>query len=203
MLATQNYGVASCVSSAPPERTVIPTSTTNDLGVSACHHVAARHHPTDVLVVASADHARKRLMYCSLRCKENNAHHPQRCYAAGTVFIYHQASMIVKSQRARFFGVGLDGDLGRLRQWTAPGGQVLSVHARRVAALSWCGELPGVRASAAADVGSCTKESGRRVVRRVPRGRGAPAFCCVRQLSPSLPRARSRAGRRAARLARP
>jgi hypothetical protein len=54
-------------------------------------------------------------------------------------------------------------------------------HARRVAALSWCGELPRVRASAAAAVCYRTKASGCRVVRRVPRGRVASAFClCAR-----------------------
>ena len=65
-------------------------------------------------------------------------------------------------------------------------------HARRVAALTRCGELPGVRASAAAAVRRRDKASGRRVVRRVPRGRIAPAFFCMRQLS-LYTRARSRA----------
>jgi hypothetical protein len=51
-----------------------------------------------------------------------------------------------------------------------------------------CGAQPvrraaGVRASAAAAVRCRGKASGRRVVRRVLRGRVAPAFCCVRQLS--------------------
>jgi hypothetical protein len=59
----------------------------------------------------------------------------------------------------------------------------LFAHARRVAALSRCGELRGVRASAAAAVGFRTKASGRCVVRRVPPGREAPAFCCMRHLS--------------------
>ena len=74
----------------------------------------------------------------------------------------------------------LDGDLARLQQWTAPGGWPLFAHARRVAAPGWCGELPGVRASAAAAVRASGKASGRRVVRGVPRGRVAPAFCCMR-----------------------
>ena len=47
---------------------------------------------------------------------------------------------------------------------------------------SRCGELPGVRASAAAAVRCRGKASGRRMVRRFPRGRVAPAFCYVRQL---------------------
>jgi hypothetical protein len=46
-----------------------------------------------------------------------------------------------------------------------------------------CGGPPGVRASAAAAVGCSTKASGRRLVRRAPRGRVASAFCCMRQLS--------------------
>jgi hypothetical protein len=49
-------------------------------------------------------------------------------------------------------------------------------HARAVAVLSRCGELPGIRASAAAAVRCRGKASGRRLVRRVPAGAGAPAF---------------------------
>ena len=45
------------------------------------------------------------------------------------------------------------------------GRMALFAHARRLRALSWCGELPGVRASAAAAVCLCTKASGRRMVR--------------------------------------
>ncbi len=56
-------------------------------------------------------------------------------------------------------------------------------HAGRVPAPSWCGELPGVRASAAAAVRRRGKASGRRLVRRVPCGRVAPAFCYVRQFA--------------------
>lgn len=76
-------------------------------------------------------------------------------------------------------------------------------HAQRVTAPSWCGELPGVRASAAAAVGFRAKASDRRVVRRVTRGRLAPAFCCVRQLYRRCRARGSRAVRRAARSARP
>jgi hypothetical protein len=57
-------------------------------------------------------------------------------------------------------------------------------HVRRVAAPSECGELSGVGASAAADVGFRTKESGRRVVRRVPAGASRPPASGA----PALPR---------------
>lgn len=46
----------------------------------------------------------------------------------------------------------------------------MATHDQRHAAPSWCGELPGVRASAAA------------AGRWVPCGRVAPAFCCMHQL---------------------
>jgi hypothetical protein len=67
---------------------------------------------------------------------------------------------------------------------------------------SRCSAVAGVCASAAADVGFRTKESGRRVVRPVPRGRVAPASGCVRSSSANTA-ARSRAARRVARSARP
>ena len=54
-------------------------------------------------------------------------------------------------------------------------------NARRVGAR--CGEVARVRASAAAAVRCRAKASGRRVMRRIPRGRVAPAFCCMCQLS--------------------
>jgi hypothetical protein len=59
----------------------------------------------------------------------------------------------------------------------------MAAHVQRRAAPSWCGELPGGRASAAAAVRPRAKASGRSVVRRAPRGRIAPAFRCARQLS--------------------
>jgi hypothetical protein len=90
---------------------------------------------------------------------------------------------------------GLDGDLARLQQRPRRKNDPVA-HARRVAALSRCGELPGVRASAAAAVRCRGKASGRRVVRRVPpRARGA---ALPRQFSAGT-RARLRAARRAAR----
>jgi hypothetical protein len=96
---------------------------------------------------------------------------------------------------------GLDGDLARLQQWPrrrmAP-----FAHARRVAAPGWCGDLSGVRASAAAAVGGRTKASGRRVVRRFPAGAWRP-LSAVCASCPAESRARSRAARRAARWARP
>ena len=61
---------------------------------------------------------------------------------------------------------------------------------RARAAGSWrsadAGEQPEVRAAAAAAVGFRTKASGRRVVRRFPRGRVAPASGCVRELSAAV-----------------
>jgi hypothetical protein len=96
---------------------------------------------------------------------------------------------------------GLDGDLARLRHARA-GMMPPFAHARRVAALSWCGELSGVRASAAADVGFRTKASGRWWCGGFPRALRARSL--LRALTrPPLPRVRSRAARRAARWARP
>jgi hypothetical protein len=57
---------------------------------------------------------------------------------------------------------------------TAPGGWPPFAHARRVAALRQCGELPWARASAAAAVRCCGKASGRHMVRRVPAGASRP-----------------------------
>jgi hypothetical protein len=54
-----------------------------------------------------------------------------------------------------------------------------------VAVLSRCGELPWVRASVDAAVRCRGKASGRRVVRRVSRGRVAPA-CCRCASSPAV-----------------
>jgi hypothetical protein len=76
---------------------------------------------------------------------------------------------------------GLDGDLARLQQWPR-WEDGLFAYSRQVAARLVRRAVRG-RASAAAAVGFRTKASGRRVVRRVPRGRIAPAFCCVRQHS--------------------
>jgi len=59
-----------------------------------------------------------------------------------------------------------------------------------------------VGTSAAADVGFRTKESGRRVVRRVPAGASRPPASGAPAL-PTGSRAESRAARRAARSARP
>ena len=59
-------------------------------------------------------------------------------------------------------------------------------HARRVAALSQCGELPGVRAPAAAAVCWRTKASGRRQVPRAPCGRVAPVLCRMRLGFPAV-----------------
>ena len=78
---------------------------------------------------------------------------------------------------------GLDGDLARLQQWPRREDGPFA-HTRRVAALSWRGELPGVCASAAAAVGFRAKASGRREVRRVPCGRIAPAFAVVLAFPP-------------------
>jgi hypothetical protein len=73
---------------------------------------------------------------------------------------------------------GLDGGLARLQQWPRWEDGPFA-HAWWVAAPSWCGELSGVRALAAAAVRCRGKASGRRVVRRVPCGRVAPASCCA------------------------
>jgi hypothetical protein len=54
----------------------------------------------------------------------------------------------------------------------------------RVAALSWCGELPGVRALAAAAVRFRSKASGRRMVRRIPAARRARLLLCASDLPP-------------------
>jgi hypothetical protein len=70
------------------------------------------------------------------------------------------------------------------------GRMALFAHARRVAVLSRCSAVAGVRASAAADVGFRTKESGRRPARWVPAGATRPlsAECAS---SPAGSRARS------------
>ena len=64
----------------------------------------------------------------------------------------------------------------------APGGWPFA-HAWRRGGAQLVRRAAGVRARAAAAVRCRGKASGRRVVRRVPRGRVAPAFGCVRQLS--------------------
>ena len=93
---------------------------------------------------------------------------------------------------------GLEGDLARPSTMAAPGGWPPFVHTRRVAAADWCGELPGVRALAAAAVGFRAKARGRRVVRRVPRGRVAPALCCAPTLPPDGVRGHAPPGARRA-----
>jgi hypothetical protein len=90
-----------------------------------------------------------------------------------------------------------------VRLMSGPGGWPRFAHARRVAALSRCGELPGVRASAAAAVRCRGKASGRRVVRRgSQRVRRARFLLCASAL-PRCSVGGSRAARRAARWARP
>jgi len=58
----------------------------------------------------------------------------------------------------------------------------MAAHVQRPTALSWYGELPGVRASAVAAVRFRGKASGCRVVRRVPAGASRPlsAVCASR-----------------------
>src|SRR5690348_11034685 len=73
-----------------------------------------------------------------------------------------------------------DSDPARLQNGRA-GRMALFAHARRVAALGWCGELPGVRPLAPAAVGFRTKASGRPWCGG-SRGRVAPAFRCMRSL---------------------
>ena len=97
---------------------------------------------------------------------------------------------------------GLDGDLARLQQWPRREDGPFALRGRLwVVVLSRCGELAGVRASAAAAVRCCGKASGRRVVRRVPRGRVAPASRCVRRLfcrvACAVPRRQARGALRA------
>jgi hypothetical protein len=82
------------------------------------------------------------------------------------------------------------------------GRMALFAHAQRVAALSRCGELPRVRASAAAVVGFRAKASGRRVVRRVPRGaRRARFLPCTPAFPPRSVRSHAPPGARRARRA--
>ena len=71
---------------------------------------------------------------------------------------------------------GLDGDLARLQQW--PRREDGPVRVR----VAGCGAQPGAAGARGLRTGGrrrgyCTKASGRQLVRRVPRGRLAPAFC--------------------------
>jgi len=76
---------------------------------------------------------------------------------------------------------GLDGELARLQQWPRREDGPFA-HARRVAALSWCGELPGVRYLRPPPCAAAVRRAAARGA-AVSRGRDAPAFCSMRRLS--------------------
>ena len=77
---------------------------------------------------------------------------------------------------------GLDGDLARLQEWPRREDGPVRVRSA-VAAPSWCGGCPGLRASAAAAVAFALRRAAAVWYGGFPAGRIAPAFCCVRQLS--------------------
>jgi hypothetical protein len=97
---------------------------------------------------------------------------------------------------------GLDGDLARLQEWPRREDGPVRVRATGLRRSAGAAGARGLRTGGRRR-GYRTKASGRRVVRRCSRGRVAPAFSWHASDLPPLPRARSRAARRAACSARP